>query len=750
MLSGLSNQRYRLFVLISIIACGFLIYSNTFTCSFHFDDQTSIVQNRAIRNILDLRAIWNFWPDRFITYLSVAFNYHFHQLNVVGYHLFNLVVHLTSSILVWWFVLLTFSTPVMKGEKIAQHADILAFFAGMIFLTHPIQTQAVTYIIQRASSLAALLYLASLSFFIKSRLLQQQGRNPAASRLFYCGSLIAAAMAMFTKAPAITLPFMALLYEIYFLKSKKEDKRKYPVLLLLTVFIIPLTFFLTKSVDFVHMKRTVEIPADISSLQYLLTQSRVMVTYLRLFFFPINQNFIYDYKIAGSLLDLHVLASLIFLFSILAIAFKLFRKNRLISFGIFWFFLTLLPESSFIPIRDVIFEHRLYLPAAGFSLFLTSLIYYLFKNSTLKSVIIALLIITSCYAILTYRRNFIWKDELTLWNDVVLKSPDREIAYNQRGDAYMDLDNIPEALNDYNKAIEINPDYADAYNNRGNVYKAQGKIQRALDDFNKVIEIEPNPADAYNNRGNVYKEQGDIQQALADYNKAIEIDPGLEGIYVNRASIYKVQGKIQQALADYNKAIEINPNRASIYNNRGNIYKNQGKIQLALADYNKAIEINPNYAYAYYNRGYMYKEQGEIQLALADYNKAIELNPNIIGVYLRRGNAYRKQGDMEQALADYEKAIEIDPNRASIYNNRGNAYRKQGDMEQALADYEKAIEIDPDYSDTYNSRAVVYYLLKEYDKAWADVHKAEILGYKANTEDLAFVEKLKKDSGRDR
>src|SRR5208283_2829206 len=114
--------------------------------------------------------IWNFLPRRFILYLSLALNYHFSALDVCGYHLFNLGVHLVTAILVWWLTLLTLSTPVMKKEKIAQHADTLALLAGLVFVAHPIQTEAVTYIVQRAAAMAGLFYLASLSLYVKSRL----------------------------------------------------------------------------------------------------------------------------------------------------------------------------------------------------------------------------------------------------------------------------------------------------------------------------------------------------------------------------------------------------------------------------------------------------------------------------------------------------------------------------------------------------------------------------------------------------
>ncbi|MFH1678130.1 MAG: hypothetical protein ABH914_00715 [Candidatus Omnitrophota bacterium] len=341
MIARIFNQKYKLLVLSSILLLGTLIYSNTFYSSFHLDDIPSIVDNPAIGNILNLQSIWNFWPTRFITYFSVALNYHLSQLNVSSYHFFNLIVHLSSGILVWWFMLLTFSTPAMKGQKITKHAKLIAFFAGLVFITHPIQTQGVTYIIQRAASLATLFYLLSLSLYVKSRLLQQQGESPAVSRVFYYGSLIAVAMAMFTKEMAITLPLMVLFYETCFLKIKEGLSWKYLILFFATLLIIPFTMFLTKSVDFIGMRRVLGAAPGISPWQYLLTQFRVIVTYLRLLFIPINQNLDYDYPIAKNLLELPILASLIFLVSILTIAIRIFSKYRLISFGIFWFFLTL-------------------------------------------------------------------------------------------------------------------------------------------------------------------------------------------------------------------------------------------------------------------------------------------------------------------------------------------------------------------------------------------------------------------------
>jgi hypothetical protein len=131
----------KLFSIISISCLGIIVYSNTFFCSFHFDDRVYVINNFTIRNIQNLLNIWEFYPCRFITFFSLALNYHFNQLNVFGYHLFNIAVHLGSAILVWWLTLLTLSTPAMKGNKISQHANLFALFVGLVFVSHPVQIE---------------------------------------------------------------------------------------------------------------------------------------------------------------------------------------------------------------------------------------------------------------------------------------------------------------------------------------------------------------------------------------------------------------------------------------------------------------------------------------------------------------------------------------------------------------------------------------------------------------------------------
>jgi tetratricopeptide (TPR) repeat protein len=521
------NKRYGLFAMGILLLAGVLAYSNTFQSPFHFDDTRTIVNNRSIKNILDLKAVWNPWPTRFVTFLSLALNYRLGGLNVSGYHILNILVHVLSAIMVWWLMLLTFFTPVMKDEKITMHARVIALFGGLIFVTHPVQTQAVTYIIQRSASLATLFYLASLAMYVKSKLLLRQGAAGRSKWLYRC-SLTAAVLAMFSKEMTITLPLAVILYEFCFFRTDKRFDWKYAAPMLYTVLIIPVTMLLTGSVDVGGMHRVLESKTSITAWQYLLTQFRVILTYIRLLLMPVNQNLDYYYAISRSLAEPALLASMAVLAAILATAVKIFSKYRLVSFGIFWFFLTLLPESSFIPIKDVIFEHRLYLPMAGFCFFLAGGLYYVFGERSLPSAVTISLVIVICCTALSYQRNLVWKSEFTLWNDVVRKSPMKARPYNNRGCIYREKGRIAEAIADFDRAIKRNPRLAPIYRNRGLAYRRQGKLQQAIADYTKAIEIKPGYASAYYERAAIYLIMKDYDKAWADVKKAISlgIKPG--------------------------------------------------------------------------------------------------------------------------------------------------------------------------------------------------------------------------------
>jgi tetratricopeptide (TPR) repeat protein len=624
------NCIHNSFLIFAVVIAGIIAYSNSFDCSLHFDDanffeKIDTISSAGISDWLRL------FPSRPIGTLTFALNYHFHRLDVWGYHLVNLIIHLINALLIWWLTWLTLSSPVMKTSEISRHKTILAFLTGLLFVTHPLATQSVTYIAQRFASLATLFYLLSLILFIQGKLWQGNRNIP---KLLFCSSLVSAVLGMLTKEIVFTLPFAILLYDFCFLKTvpwKLERKDHSVILSFIMLIIFILLFFMLSSVrnPFNTVPPDQGYSYSISMKEYSLTQFRVILTYIRLFILPINQNLDYDYQISTGFFQLKTFFSFLLLLGILTAGVLLFKKYRLISFGIFWFFLTMSVESSIIPIsQNVIFEHRTYLPGFGFFLVLTGAFFYFFKERYIKIAVIILLIIASINTVLTYQRNEIWKNEYTLWSDCIKKSPDKARANNNFGLILFGEGKIKEAIDHYNKALRITPDYVPPYYNRGNAYAELGQYQLAFEDYNQAILLQPDYAEAYYNRGSAYSKFGQHQLAIDDFNKAIALNPNYAKAHNNRGITYGKLGQYQNAIENFNKAISLDHNNTRLYNNRGFAYAKLGQYQRAIEDYNKAIHLKPDYALAYNNRGFAYDKLGLHQRAIEDYETALGLKPD--------------------------------------------------------------------------------------------------------------------------
>lgn len=553
---NISEIKLNLFAIFLICILGITAYSNTFNSPFHFDDRLNIISNKSIRNLSNLGDIWNYKPTRFITFLTFALNYKIGGLNVFGYHVVNLIIHLISALLVFWLVRLIFETSAINKTKIYPYTYIIAVFASLIFLLHPLQTESVTYISQRSTSLAALFCLSTLCLYIKSRLLiDAEDKNWSIYLIF---SVITCIFAMFSKENAVILPIMIIFSEFFFFKFKKI---KISFLYLITLPIIPITLIYYNIADYTTLGKI--NGAQVSTGDYFYTQLRVLITYVRLFFLPMNQNFDYDYLISNSLFDFRVIISLLFIIVLIFIAFRIFQKYKLLSFGIFWFFISLIPESSIIRIDDLIYEHRLYLPIVGFAIFLSSILLYMLPKIKLKTAIFILSAITLIMLGLTYNRNIVWKDEIRLWSDAIKNSPHKARAYNERGVVYINKKNYVKAVSDLNIAIQLDPNYVYAYINCGNAYSLQGKISEAIKYFTKATTINPNYAGSYYNLANAYGVKGDIDKAIENYTLAIKISPNFAEAYNNRAHYYLLKNEKKLALEDIKKAkkygFKVNP-----------------------------------------------------------------------------------------------------------------------------------------------------------------------------------------------
>jgi protein O-mannosyl-transferase len=366
-----SGKHFNLVAFGVIAAMVLIAYANTFTASFHFDDNPSIIENAQIRHVTGENILKLITGNRPVVYLSIMLNYQLSGLNVVGWHIFNIGVHIINSIFVYLLVLWTLTLPAF-GTTFTDKAKRMALFCALLFGVHPIQTESVTYIISRSELLATCFYLATFLLFIKGA--------PGGRFVYVIGMFITSLLSMGSKEWAVTLPALLLLYDYLFIaegKFKPLLSRWFLYLLVALPWVTVLkNLDLTSKGGSAGVGFNLVSNTGITPWTYLLTSLNVIWTYVRLLFLPINQNLDYDYPVAKTLFELPTILSFLGHVVVIAGTFWLFWKKgwKLIPFGVAWFYIGLSPSQSFVPVVDVIFEHRLYMPSIGF--FMVFLAFY--------------------------------------------------------------------------------------------------------------------------------------------------------------------------------------------------------------------------------------------------------------------------------------------------------------------------------------------------------------------------------------
>jgi Tfp pilus assembly protein PilF len=579
--------------LILIVTLSLIAYSNTFHVPFHFDDDDAIVNNPIIKNfqffsspskstVLTEHFGYHTFRSRYIGYLTFALNYSIHGLDTTGYHIVNLVIHICTALLVYLLVYLTFQTPILLASELRDYSRQIALFAALLFACHPVQTEAVTYIWQRVASLATMFYILSLTAYVKWRLSGYQSTASQSSNLFrvrtvpiYLTSLVSAVLAMKTKQIAFTLPIMISLYEGMFFQGKIARRLLFLLPILLTLLIIPLTLLdLEKPLEDV-IGDVSEVSRDLtrmSRLDYLFTQFRVIVKYLRLIVLPINQNLDYDHPVFHSFFTTEVFLSFLLLVTILCSGMYLLYRSRyssphmrIIAFGIFWFFITLSVEFSFIPIKEIMFEYRVYLPSVGVFLFLSTICFIIMRsvenrwksigNIVMPTLFVIILVLTGA----TYARNAVWKDEVTMWEDIVSKSPYKGRAHTGLGKAYRSQGLFSKAIEQYNISLRLNPYDLATYNNLGNAYASLGQLDTAIHYLQTAIKFESNLKDTHYNLGHVYQLQGLMDKAIKEYKIAISLNPFFAKAHYNLGLAYQSKGLIDKANEHFKITRQLNP-----------------------------------------------------------------------------------------------------------------------------------------------------------------------------------------------
>jgi tetratricopeptide (TPR) repeat protein len=700
---------------------GFGIYSNTLEVPFHFDDTTRIQNNPKVRiteftfnNLLEAAFNKKSSKNRPVGNVTFALNYYFHKYNRKGYHIVNIIIHILTGIFLFFFINTIVNLPLLKPKY--DHPYLLAFFAALLWLTHPVQTQSVTYIVQRQNSLSAMFYVLSFWLYLKARLADTKQN----SWLWYANSGLAWILALGCKQTAATLPFLVFLFEWYVFQNFSADWLKRNLIyFLLLVFLFGLVAFLYIGLN--PIKRLSSIGDysrhEFTILQRLLTQPRVVIYYLSLIFFPhpSRLNLDYDFALSYSLINpVTTLISLGAIIALVTLGFYLAKKERLISFCILWFFGNLVIESSVIPVA-IIFEHRNYLPSM--LVFLIPII-WVERNVKFDWLKIGLVCaVVGVFSIWTYQRNQVWENRISLWQDCVKKSPNKARPHNNLGQALADRGIVDKAIENYQRAIQINPNLAQAHNNLGMAFEEQGKTNEAIAHYLKSLQIKPNLAQAHINLGEALTKQARTDEAIAHYLAALQINPDLPEAHNNLGVAILNQGKAEQAINRFNQALRINPDYAEAHNNLGGIFLAQDKPEQAIDHYTQALRLSPQMAEAHNNIGIALMQTGKIEEAILRFRETLRIKPDFTLAADNLKRALAIQQALESEISRLQKLSKDDPNNAELHFQLANLYFRKGDQRQAIIHYEKTLQLDSKFIPAINNWALVNASKKEYTTA---------------------------------
>jgi len=502
----------------------------------------------------------------------------------------------------------------------------MSLFTALIFITHPIQIQSVTYVVQRMNSMAVMFYLLSLLLYIYGRLSRTRGKR----WILLCGCFTSWIMALGSKEIAGTLPLIIFLYEWYFIQDLRIEwiRRNIKYFFLLFIILVLVGFIYLGQSPFDKILSAYE-NRDFTMFERVLTQFRVVVFYISLLFcpHPSRLNLLHHITASHSLFaPLTTLFSLLIIVGLIGLAIFLYKKRRLISFCILWFFINLVIESSVIGL-EMIYEHRLYLPMFAFSLLLAYLLFALLSKKQFWAVAIFVIIILSL-GTFTYMRNRVWQDEITLWSNVISKNPQSQRAHNNLGVVLKKRGRIDEAIGHFLKALRIKPNDVDAHYNLGIALADQGRTEEAIDHYLQALRIKPDFEKAYNNLGTALAGQGRTEEAIDHYLQALRIKPDFDKAHNNLGLALYKKGRLEEAIDHYLQALQIKPDYEDAHHNLGIALAKQDRIEEAIYHYLQALRIKPDNSEAHNNLGVVLFRKGNIEGAIASFREALVIKPD--------------------------------------------------------------------------------------------------------------------------
>ena len=683
---------------LGLVAAGLVAYHNSFYGPFVFDDLPAIVENASIRKLWPLGDVLApgthggvTTSGRPVVNLSLAINYAVSGYAVWSYHILNLAIHLAAALALFGCVRRTLLTEALRA-KFGGAALPLAWFTAAGWMLHPLQTESVTYVVQRAESLVGLWYLLTLYCFIR-------GSEAGGGWRWRIGAVAACALGMATKEVMVSAPIIVLLYDRTFLggnwRAALNARGRWHLALAATWLLL---IFLV--VGTAGRGGTAGFGAAVSPWTYALTQCRAIVTYLGLSVWPGHLVFDYGLGTARGLAAVWPQA-LVVLALLAATGLGLWRRPA-VGFAGAWFFALLAPSSSFVPIvTQTMAEHRMYLSLAAVSV-LGVLGGYAWLGRRIfwlgGGVAIAL-------GWATVARNTAYESDLSIWSDTAEKNPANARAHNNLGQALFRAGRIKDAVASYQAALRLQPNYPETHYNLGVAFAGLDAPAEAVPHYEAALKLQPEYPAAHNNFANTLVKLGRENEALQHYAEALRQDPEFAEAHGNLGNALLQMGRAEESLAKFRRARELKPESAEGNYNLGNAHAALGQMAEALDKYREAIRLRADYADAHVNAGNALLQLNRPKEAVASYERAVALKPGLAAARFNLASALLDLERWAEAIPHLEETMRINPAGLDSRRALGFAFAKLGRRQEAMQHYEAVVRAEPGDAETRQALA---------------------------------------------
>jgi len=705
-----------------IVLAGLAAYHNTFRVPFLFDDPPAILQNPGLRHlwppwsVFDPSAPASAVTGRPVANLTLALNYAVSGYDPWSYHALNLLVHVLAGLTLFGLLRRTLLQPVLQA-RFGKDAFVLAWSVALLWTVHPLQTEAVTYTVQRVESLMGLFFLLTFYCFIRAaesaagdgsvettkkprnQVRASQEEAPLASWRLGCSNkwsaccILICLLGMATKEVMSVAPVLVFLYDRTFAAGSFREawRRRRGFYLLLAATWLPL-FALVAGTGW-NRVGTAGFNVGIAPWAYWLTQLEALPRYLALVLWP--HPLVFEYGTFWVHRAGEIVPGALVVIPLLAATVVALRKSPAAGFLGAWFFAILAPTSLVPGTMQMIVEHRMYLPLAAV---LTALVLGL--HSLARHAVLTLtftLALTLAFGLLTFHRNVDYRSELALWGDTVAKRPDNARALKGLGVALDHAGRAVEAIPVDETALRHDPGDIELVDNLGVALEHAGRNAEAIRRYEEALRIRPNYPEAHSNLGNALVRDNRIPEAIAEYETAVRLRPDFAEFHYNLAGALDRAGRTAAAIQEYETTLRLKPDYFEGHVNYGNLLLREGDPAAAIAHYQAALRIRPAAGMPHYDLGLALEQLGRTDAAIGEYTEALRLQPDLPEAHNNLGTALARADRLPEAVAHLRETVRLRPAFAKAHFNLGNALIASGRWDAAIAEYEEALRLQPDY-----------------------------------------------------